>query len=257
MYMQYKNVSDVQFKTESQNTDGKMRFEGYLSVFGNVDSYGDVVEKGAFAATIKSLTDSGRSLPVLENHGGWKIGAEDTTPIGYFESLKEDSHGLYVKGVLYSTDRGKSIYTILKEAPTGTMGMSIGYRVIKSRNATREEYSKSGVVQYLEELELLEGSIVTFPANTEARVEDVKADIMVLSSFERALKEEGYNARDAKTIVSIFKKSINPKSDAIKEDQDDSAKYVLALSDFCRVLDEEARQKEENDTISLLKSFTL
>ena len=157
MDMQYKSISDVQFKTEG-NSDGKMRFEGYLSVFGNVDSYGDIVEKGAFTKSIKAAEKAGRSIPVLENHGGWKTTAADVTPIGYFEELTEDDHGLYVKGVLINTSRGKDMYTLLKELPQGAMGMSIGYRVIKSRMATREERSTLGVYQYLEEVELHEGS---------------------------------------------------------------------------------------------------
>ena len=149
MDMQYKSISDVQFKTEG-NSDGKMRFEGYLSVFGNVDSYGDIVEKGAFKKSIERTVKSGRAVPVLENHGGWKTTASDTTPIGYFEELTEDDYGLYVKGILFNTARGKDMYTILRESPKGAMGMSIGYRVIKSRMATREEQAESGVYQYLE-----------------------------------------------------------------------------------------------------------
>ena len=258
MGMQHKSV-DVQFKTE-EKPDGKMRFGGYLSVFGNVDSYGDIVERGAFAKSLESIAESGRVLPILENHGGWKTGAQDVTPIGYFESLKEDQHGLHVSGVLYNTTRGRDVYTILKESPKGSMGMSIGYRVIRSRNATRDEYAKSGVMQYLEELELHEGSIVTFPANKEARVEDVKSDVMMLRTFERALKEGGFNAKDAKTIVSIFKKcgvySLPEKSLLPPETPSDEMFDVSKLLEtFKSSLEEESViRKSFQDTIEALKN---
>ena len=261
MDMQYKSISDVQFKTEG-NSDGKMRFEGYLSVFGNVDSYGDIVEKGAFTKSIKATVKAGRSIPVLENHGGWKTTAADVTPIGYFEELTEDDHGLYVKGVLINTSRGKDMYTLLKELPQGAMGMSIGYRVIKSRMATREERSTLGVYQYLEEVELHEGSIVTFPANTEARVEEVKSSVMALREFERALKDEGYNARDAKTIVSIYKKCSLAKPEKVEEPvkeapEEDASSITSLLEDFKKSMKEEAEQKDLEETLSALKSFTL
>ena len=259
MNMQHKSV-DVQFKTEEKSDDGKMRFDGYLSVFGNVDSYGDIVERGAFAKSLESIAESGRVLPVLENHGGWKMGAPDVTPIGYFESLKEDQHGLHVSGVLYNTTRGKDVYTIIKESPKGFMGMSIGYSIIKSRNATRDEYSKSGVLQYLEELELHEGSIVTFPANAEARVEDVKTSVMMLRTFERALREGGFNAKDAKTIVSIFKKcgvySLPEKSLLPPETPSDETFDVSKLLETFKSSREEesAIRKSFQDTIEALKN---
>ena len=260
MDTQYKNVLDFSFKTEDNISDGKMRFEGYLSVFGNVDSYGEVVEKGACVGSIKSIEACGRYLPILENHGGWKANASDVTPIGYFESLKEDNVGLYVKGVLYSTVRGKDIYILLKESPRGQMGMSIGYRVIKSRNATREEYERSGVELYLEEIELLEGSIVTFPANTEARVEDVKSEIMQLRSFEKSLKEEGFNAREAKTIVSILKKCGMNKNQYIKEDSEsvkeiNEIEAMETIQAFCKDAEQNSVQQIIEEALNNIKKM--
>lgn len=185
--------------------DGRMRFEGYLACFNNVDSYGDVILKGAFEKTIKSFEESGRFCPVLEQHGGFGMGASDYTPIGFFESLAEDDTGLYVKGVLFSTQRGTDMYKLLKELPKGCMGMSIGYRTINQRAATMDEHSKTGVRRWLTELELMEGSIVTFPANPEARVEDVKADALYWREVEKALKAEGFSNSFALKAVSIMK----------------------------------------------------
>ena len=263
MDTQHKNIFDFSFKTEGGSGDGKMRFEGYLSVFGNVDSYGEVVEKGAYSKSIKNIMDSGRCLPVLENHGGWKTSSTDLTPIGYFESLAEDDTGLYVKGVLYNTARGRDMYTLLKESPKGQMGMSIGYRVIKQRAATREEFSNSGVISFLEEIELLEGSIVTFPANAEARVEDVKSEVMSLRTFERALKEEGFNAREAKTIISIFKKcdiskqivkkDISNEDNVIKDVNENEILEVI--QNFQKNLEREEVNNILNSTLDIIKKM--
>ncbi|WP_236697151.1 HK97 family phage prohead protease [Sphingomonas sp. Leaf257] len=53
--IEQKAVARLECKFDSvSDTDGKMVFSGYGAVFGNVDSYGDVIAPGAFA---KSLTE--------------------------------------------------------------------------------------------------------------------------------------------------------------------------------------------------------
>lgn len=54
----------------------------YASIFGNVDSYGDVVVKGAFERTLEQWKSSGDYIPLLWGHDmddpmsniGWEIG---------------------------------------------------------------------------------------------------------------------------------------------------------------------------------------
>lgn len=201
---EYKMIHEVKAESDS---DGKMRFSGYLAYFGNVDSYGDVIIEGAFSKTLREHKREGRIVPVLEQHGGWGVGAMDMTPIGYYESLKEDSKGLWVEGVLFSTYRGQNMHTLLKEAPKGAMGQSIGYRVMKERTPDERETRKTGVMRYLEELKLYEGSIVTFPANEKARVEDVKAASLFWRQLEDAFKKDGFSRDQAKKAVSLVKAS--------------------------------------------------
>lgn len=201
--LEYKYLSDIK---AAQETDGKMRFSGYLAYFGNVDSYGDVIEKGAFLNTLKEARRTGRTIPVLEQHGGWFVNT-DMTPIGYYEELKEDDRGLYAEGVLFSTSRGKDTYTALREAPKGAMGQSIGWRPVKTREATEQERRKTGAYRFLEEVELWEGSIVTFPANDKARVEDVKSASLFWRTMEERFRDKGFSREDAKTAVSLVKSS--------------------------------------------------
>lgn len=206
---EYKMIHEV--KAES-DTDGKMRFSGYLACFGNVDSYGDVIVEGAFSKTLREHKKENRIVPVLEQHGGWGAGAMDFTPIGYYESLKEDDRGLWVEGVLFSTYRGKNMHTLLKEAPKGAMGQSIGYRVMKERTPDERETRRTGVMRYLEELKLYEGSIVTFPANDKARVEDVKAASLFWRQLEDAFRKDGFSRDQAKKAVSLVKSSTPDKA---------------------------------------------
>lgn len=200
--IEYKTLHEVKAESDS---DGKMRFSGYLACFDNVDSSGDVIVKGAFVKTLREHRKNNQFVPVLEQHGAWSMTAGDMTPIGYYESLAEDDKGLYVEGVLFSTERGKNMHTLLREAPKGAMGQSIGYRVVKQRIADDSERRKRGVVRYLEEIKLYEGSIVTFPANDRARVEDVKAASLFWRQLEDSFKRYGFSREQAKKAVSLVK----------------------------------------------------
>lgn len=142
------------FELKGSN-DATGEFEGYLAVFGNTDSDSDVVVKGAFKVSIASK----RTIVILWQH-------IQTEPIGLFTELKEDDHGLFVKGKLaITTAQGARAYTLLKMGALS--GLSIGYITIQS--------DKVKGIRYIKECKLMEGSIVTFPANADAVVTDVKA----------------------------------------------------------------------------------
>lgn len=72
--------------------DGKQGiFEGYSSVFGNEDSDGDIILSGAYKNTLEKQT---RKVAMFFNHRQWEI------PVGKWDSIEEDSKGLYVRGQL-------------------------------------------------------------------------------------------------------------------------------------------------------------
>ena len=202
---EFKTWRESEAKASDNSKSNLMEFEGYLAYFNNVDSYGDVIEKGAFAETISEIKSNGKTLPVLEQHGGWGSTSGDYTPIGYYSDMWEDDKGLYVKGVLYTTDRGTNMYKILKESPKGAMGQSIGYRVRESREPSADETRKTGVYRYLSNLELREGSIVTFPANDKARVEEVKAEAKKRRDLEKYFKDNGFSSSESTKIVALIR----------------------------------------------------
>src|SRR6056297_2183380 len=69
------------------------RIEGYASLFDAPDQSGDVVAKGAYAASLKRLTAEGRRVKMLWQH-------DPAQPIGTWDEVREDARGLYVKGRL-------------------------------------------------------------------------------------------------------------------------------------------------------------
>lgn len=175
-----------------------MSFTGYGAVFGNVDSYGDVIAKGAFATTIREAKHSGLWPAMLSQHGGMGLSADDMTPIGIWEELSEDDVGLQVKGILAPTTRGIEMHKLMSMKPRPAInGLSIGYVPIKWKMRS----SPTEPRRTLEEIKLIEVSPVTFPANTKARVDNVKNEITIRTA-ERALRDAGFSQSEAKRIVA-------------------------------------------------------
>jgi uncharacterized protein len=151
---------------EIKGTGTDRRIKGYASVFGNVDAAGDIVAPGAFKATIAKAKSGESQWPVmLLQHSA------EENPIGVWDAIDEDDHGLLVQGKLANTKKGRDTYELLKMKPRPALsGLSIGYRVRESEN------HKSGPARRtIKAADLCEISIVTFPANARATITAVKA----------------------------------------------------------------------------------
>jgi len=135
-------------------TDG-VEIEGYASFFGLTDQGGDVVLKGAYANSLKTLKSKGRSVKMLWQH-------DPSQPIGIWDEVREDARGLYVKGrLLTDVARGREAVALIEAGAID--GLSIGYRTVKAQKDAKG-------ARLLSELELWEVSLVTFPMLPEARL---------------------------------------------------------------------------------------
>lgn len=157
--MREKCQLDVDLEIKSMNEAG--RFAGYASVFDVVDNQRDAVERGAFLNTLKGRL---RDIKLLWQH-------QMNEPIGYFTEIFENAHGLYVEGqLLLDVARAKEALSLLKNGVL--KGMSIGYA------PRRYAMDPDTGVRHLNEVDLYEISLVTFPANEVAQVSVVKSDEM-------------------------------------------------------------------------------
>ncbi|WP_170455680.1 HK97 family phage prohead protease [Ruegeria arenilitoris] len=129
--------------------------EGYASLFGQVDQGRDVVQKGAYAASLARLKVAGQRVKMLWQH-------DPTQPIGVWDDVREDERGLWVKGrLLESTQKGREAAELIRAGALD--GLSIGYR---TKRAVKDDKGR----RLLTELELWEVSLVTFPMLPSARV---------------------------------------------------------------------------------------
>lgn len=197
---------DVKF---ASNGAKEGTFSGYGSIFGNVDSHGDVIEKGAFTRTLQDSKTKGKLPKMLLQHGGFYGPVDDMLPIGKWTSMEENSKGLKVEGELFglNTDRGALIYEGMKSGELD--GLSIGYRPKKFVMGTKP----SEPYRTLQDVDLLEVSVVLWGSNDKALVNQVKAiELFNPRELERDLKSI-LSGADAVKAVAIVKKHLQRDAD--------------------------------------------
>ncbi len=124
--------------------------EGYAAIYNYADSQGDIILPGAFGNI------DIQKIKILWQH-------EHNSPIGCISHIKDDRHGLYIKAVITEdTALGREVIALTKQQIVN--GLSIGYECCKA-------YYDANNIRYLEQVNLLEISIVTFPANEFAIIQ--------------------------------------------------------------------------------------
>lgn len=160
--MKYKSLP-VEYKADGEGT-----VEAFVSVFGNVDSYGDRVMLGAFADSISQKLPKLVWQHELKRPVGKTIAAEEI-PAGDArlpERLK-DYGALYVKGLFnLNTTDGKDAYEHIKFGSVDEY--SFGYEEVETTplaDGTKE----------LNKVNIIEWSPVTVGANPMTMTSNVKA----------------------------------------------------------------------------------
>ena len=138
------------------------QFIGYASIFGNVDSDGDIVEPGAFKKTLAEWELASEILSCL-----WAHDMNDPfSNIGEVLEVKEDERGLLVKVQLdLDNPKARQIYRLAKGRRLTQM--SFAYDVIVG--------DKQDDGYHLIELKLYEVSLVPIGANQLTDVVAIKS----------------------------------------------------------------------------------
>ena len=195
------------FELKGEPTDDGT-FQGYASVFNEVDQGMDVVDPQAFT---KSLDD--RKPKMLWQH-------DVAQPIGVWTDVRSDEKGLFVKGrLLAGVRQGAEALELLRNGALDSM--SIGYRTVK---AVEEG---AGRVRRLLEVELHEISLVTFPMLTSAMVTAVKS-IETIRDFETTLRDAGFSRTEAKAIAANGFKGLANQRDVVEQGMSDETMTDIA-----------------------------
>jgi HK97 family phage prohead protease len=212
------SLEETEIKFTGDGTQGI--FEGYASVFGNVDSDGDIILPGAFKSAIQQPN---RKVAMFFNHRAWEL------PVGKWDALTEDSKGLFVRGQLTPGHSGASDLKAAMQHGT-VEGMSVGFSV------TKDDYSlaANGGRIFKNITTLREISVCTFPANEEAGVSAMKSidGIETIRDVENWLRDSvGLNKSQAVGLIARFKSAIRRESEPGETKSDISA-LIARISSF-------------------------
>lgn len=193
--------------------DGAGTVEGYGSIFGNVDRGGDVVEAGAFKASLAEWRRKKALPPMLWQHDSW-------SPIGVWDEITDDGKGLKVKGSLVLEVPQAAAARALMQAGA-VKGLSIGYRTIDF------SIDRNTGVRTIKKAELWEISLVTFPMNADAAITGVKSELDP-RELERALRADlNLSSAMAVKAVAIVKQHLRDGGDPNQQEPRDGVKELL------------------------------
>jgi HK97 family phage prohead protease len=175
--MEHKSFAVSELKAVA-DADAPGTFEAIVSVFGNVDQGGDIVEKGAFKKSLET-----RGLPPIVWSHEWH-----TPPIGVTLKAEERDEGLYIKGRLFVGENedspvARAVYTAMRsEDGNGKAALrefSFGYQAVDY------EMEKAGDAQIrrLKEVDIFEAGPTLMGMNPETQLLGVK-------SLEKAVAAE-------------------------------------------------------------------
>jgi hypothetical protein len=210
----------TKFEIKNLTEDGT--FEGYGSTFGNVDSDRDIIAQGAFAESLAKK-------PVNKIKMLWQHDRRE--PIGYYETIQENASGLYVKGkLLLGIARAREAYELLKANVIDSF--SIGFRTLE------DSWDRENEIRTIEKVDLMEISLVTFPANDHALISAVKATDRYhsIKELEVALRDElGLSHRQSRKAAPDLWRLISVRDEREQdEDEKDISSALQTLADSIR-----------------------
>lgn len=132
----------VRFKAEGEDAGdgtklGPGEFIALAAVFGNIDSYGDRIVKGAFAETLAGWEASGDPIPVIWQHN-W---SDPHAHIGHVLDARETDEGLLYRGLLdidpaLENPLARQVYRLMKGRRVTQQ--SFGFDVTDGRSVTED-----------------------------------------------------------------------------------------------------------------------
>jgi uncharacterized protein len=175
------------FEIKRAAVDDAGTFEGYASVYGGVDSYGDTIAVNAYAASLERHKRANTRPALLFSH-------DPAQPIGSWQHMAEDAQGLRVVGKLtLAVDRAREAHALMKD---GALGLSIGYSVDDWAPG-----AKPGQ-RLLKAVTLYEVSLVAMAADPNAKILNIKS-FQNIRDFEAAAQDVlGLSPREAKRLAS-------------------------------------------------------
>lgn len=155
---------------EIKQTDDEARTFTGLAATWDLDLGGDVIRRGAFKETLSEIEKADRIVPLLDTHGHR---SSITSILGKMEEAKETKDGLLATFSVIDDPIGEAAFARIKGGFVD--GLSIGYEAKEVEFPTPEQRRQNPrLYRTLKKVSLREVSVVLFPMNESARIQDVK-----------------------------------------------------------------------------------
>lgn len=202
---------------------------GYASVFGNKDSDGDVMEKGAYK---KTLQENKERVKFLWQH-------KMDSPLGKVNEVYEDDKGLFFEAKISDTALGKDAKALIADGVLNEF--SVGFMPIKYETRRTSEGGYEGLD--IKEVKLYEFSLVTLAANDQA----------LMSEFKSA--EETYESLTEKfdSIINLNKRI--KSDDARFMVEYELRKFKELLSSLELSIEDHREEQQVKEEMEILNAF--
>lgn len=207
----------MKYKTFSAKVDEETgMIAGFFSTYDKTpDSYGDIIEPGAFTETFKKREETGHPFPLCFNH-------DFSAVIGSVNSIEDQEKGPYIEAGFLDTQLAQDVRKMVKSG--AIWQFSFAYDVLEGRAPTKEEKAE-GIENVLTKLDVYEISIVTVPANQNAVATEVK-------SVEPETKQGKRNSKADEDVIrqirDLAQSLLDDEGEDIKPEEEDADKEKAA-----------------------------
>jgi len=173
---------------KADSTEGE--FSAVVSVFGNVDLGGDVVEPGAFKRTLEE-----RGMPPVVYSHQW-----DSAPIGVVTEAEETKEGLQVEARLFVDDNpdARAVYAALRGGALKEFSFAYGVKDFRIETNDDEEE-----VRYLSDVDLFEVGPTLVGMNPDTRLVEVRSVVEAVLEEKEGRRNSGTDSDRLQTIHDL------------------------------------------------------
>lgn len=174
---QYKtHLNQVEIKSKSE--DGKtLHIRAYACAFGNVDSWGDIIDPGACDDFLKG--EEAKRMKLCYQHDSHEV-------IGVITDKGTDAIGMWFEADILDTTTGLDVQKLIQAGAINEF--SIGYYADKWRYEKRDGYEYE--IRVLEAITIVEVSPVTRAANPKAILLDAKSEAEMARNLQTMSAED-------------------------------------------------------------------
>ena len=231
------------YKTMQLKADEAGKISGFFSTYEKTpDSYGDIIEPGAFTKTIAKRKETGHPFPLCWNH-------DFSSVIGVVDTIEEKEVGPYIEASFLDTALAQDVRKMVQSG--AVYQFSFAYDVLKSREPNTEEKS-NGVLNVLEEVEVFEISVVTVPANQNAVVTDIKGAIE--AEIKAGRRNNKSDEETIKQIISLAQ-SLLTKEDDKTEEAEAEEEAKSEVNEASEEPKDDGNSKRAEDLLEKIKSM--